>query len=77
MRTSPDERLRIRMLWRSDHIVHISVLNDPSEVHNGNFIGDVAGKRNVMADKGERCVLLAGELLKHTDDLRTHGNIQH
>jgi len=45
-----EERLRVRMPGSQQHILGAALLDDASEVHHRNAVGDVPGQPEVVAD---------------------------
>ena len=64
------------MLGVADHLIGRAVLHDPTQIHNGDAVGDVLYHREVMGDEQIGQALLLLQLLQKVDDLRLDGNVQ-
>ena len=71
-----EERLRVRVLRRVEDETGRSCLDDASQVHDGDAIGDVANDGELMRDKNHRQVEFPEKLCQQVEDLRLNGDVE-
>ena len=71
-----EERLRIRVLRVTADILGSTGLNDVTQVHYGNTVGDVLNDGKVVGNEEIGHTLFPLKLLQKVDDLRLNGNVQ-
>ena len=71
-----EKRLSIRMLSVSTDLLGGAHLNDVSEVHYGDLVGDVLNYGKVVGNEYVRHSLLALKLFEKVDDLRLNRNVK-
>jgi hypothetical protein len=53
------------------------LLDDAPEVHDGDPIGEVGGRGEIVRDHEDAHVVLAPQLVQQREDARPHGHVQH
>ena len=71
-----DQRPRVRMLRRSEDVGGRAELDDPSEVHHGDPVGEVLDHGQVVRDEDDRQPELALQRCDQVQDLRLHQNVE-
>ena len=64
------------MLRVSDHLVGRALLDDPAEVHDGDPVGVVRGRGEVVRDHQDREPVVP-ELVEDREDPRPHRHVEH
>jgi hypothetical protein len=72
-----NESLGVRMLRVSHDCVGRALLDDPSEVHDGNAISEVGSGRKVVGDHEDRELSVAAEVTQQREDASSHRHIEH
>ena len=65
------------MLRLADDGVGRAFLYDPSEVHDGDAIGEVGGRRQIVRDHEDREISVAAQVTQERENASSHGYIQH
>jgi hypothetical protein len=70
------QRPRVRMPWRVGHLLPRTVLDDLSQVHDGDVVGEMPDHAEVVRDEDECQRQLATQAAEQVDDLGTYGHVQ-
>ena len=76
LRHHRDEGLRVRMLGVADDLPGRAVLDDPAQVHDGDPVGEMGGRGQVVGDHQDAHPLLA-QPVQERQDARPHRDVQH
>ena len=77
VRAMGDQHAGVWMARMRDNVVRLAVFHHAPQIHDSDMVGDIAGQRDIVADKDDGGVVLLRQIEQHVDDIRADGNIQH